>query len=780
MQIFNMSVTKLMVLSVMMVVWGMYMEVVTSQAYIVRPNYGVAFVRKKPVLNSNSFWHQTFAIRFEKPVKIPTVPFTCGGVTPDILLDRESPSNGTTRRNKRSGETLGDGDMYFEYSGIPIGEEVRDEEDTTSTEEEEEATQSFEKNGKEKRATQKDLTHIPWRTSHRMCTRFADMLQKYDEELLQLQKHIDANERTVADLLEPTLKLNRLPGFKDSRTPRAFLDLVGKILRPLFGVATTDDIRALATHVGALEKHVKDTAEDTKEYRLKLDSLTVTTNRRITLALKKINQNFELINQTVISLTALTEQVRGMDNQIKLLWRDMELTSAYSMALMRASLMNIQTIETITVESDQRVQGIQTLLQGYLPIQLVPTALLKEALGNVTLRLQTEYPNFKLAYNNLYQYYKTPGVVYTHTDQYLYIKVRLPLISESTQFDLYQVLVATIPVTSAPGTPGVANKDGTTITGTTEYFGVSRDGYYYLEMTQSQYGACIQEHAGHCAQLMPMKEMETQSPSCTMALFKDNAQQVAEVCKVSYRFNVSIPAAVIDLGLNSLLITSQDKTWTRKCFGVPPVTIPGCSFCIVQPPCGCAIQTSTFYIPPTLYACTDLHSESTQKHFVNLHMIQSFSDIYAVKNISGSTSFDKEFGLKLPEMKMEYEKRGIYAEREAEYVVDLAKTAKLMKEEQVPYYSPVDYLMDTSLHGFTDTSKFMVIVLQISMVVSIVISMVISLYAMKKVRDIRAEVLKLNFIITPDTTVEPPPPSEDERPRRRRRRREPTESELDV
>ena len=155
-------------------------------------------------------------------------------------------------------------------------------------------------------------------------------------------------------------------------------------------------------------------------------------------------------------------------------------------------------------------------------------------------------------------------------------------------------------------------------------------------------------------------------------------------------------------------------------------------------------------------------------------MLQNFYDTAELKNITGSTSFEKVFALDLPQMKVEYEKRSMYAQREGEYVVDLAKTAKLMKEDKVPYYSPVDYLMETSLHGFTKTSKSMVAVLQAVMVLATVLALIVSFCAYCKVKTLQGRFQHL-------TPLPQEASSEEAAPRRRRRKKTThTDSEMEA
>jgi len=752
-----------------MVTLSYVLQGVTPQAFVLRPNYGVAFIQKKPVLVSNSYFHQSFAVAFPKVEELRTAPHLCGQ---SYIHSQHKPSSEDAPRNRRATDARAPAepapsttpnlvDWYLSHNqkwnpdggsfSPPKSANLQVIPETIPHPETKETPLTKKRTSRKQKANKAAISEL----ENRMCERFSKLLSLFHTELETLQTHLKENEQVVSDLLEPELRLHRLQNGENLRNKRGLFDAVGKIFRPLFGIATTDDIEILAGHVNSLEHFVNESAQESQRYREKLDAVTVTTNRRITTAFEKINQNFGIIEETVSGMSELGDRVRDMERDIGLLWRDLEMQNAYSNALMRATLMNLQTIETIMVESDQRVQGVQTLLQGFLPIQLVPTPLLKAALANVTNQLRDTHPNFRLAFSNLYQYYKTPGVVYTHTDDYLYMKIRLPLVSESTHFELYQVLTATIPATSNPSINGVHATDGTRIQGTAAYFGISRDQYYHLELTKDQFDACSDRFAGHCAQLMPMKEVES-SQSCTLALYKDQPEEVRKLCKISYLFDTKIPEAVIDLGLNNLLVTSPDKTWTRKCFNAPPVTIDGCTFCLVQPKCGCAIQTSTFYIPPTLYACTDLHSQTTQKHFVNLPMLQSFYDTEELSNITGSTSFHKEFKLSLPDMAVERAKRDMYAQREVEYDIDLAKTTRLMNESKVPYYSAVDYLMDTSLHGFSKGSKIMFWMGQIAMIGIMIVLMTMIIFLWKKMRRLENNLTAVSIDRQIEASVEPP------------------------
>ena len=125
---------------------------------------------------------------------------------------------------------------------------------------------------------------------HNLCRRFSELLAEFQNELKTLQSHVKDNEKTINDLLEPEYRLD--PNNTETRTKRGLINAIGKISKSLFGTATEEEVQIIARHVNSLEKFVDTVAEDQEQFREHLDSLTVTTNRRITSALDRINRNF--------------------------------------------------------------------------------------------------------------------------------------------------------------------------------------------------------------------------------------------------------------------------------------------------------------------------------------------------------------------------------------------------------------------------------------------------------------------------------------------------------
>lgn len=76
----------------------------------------------------------------------------------------------------------------------------------------------------------------------------------------------------------------------------------------------------------------------------------------------------------------------------------------------------------------------------------------------------------------------------------------------------------------------------------------------------------------------------------------------------------------------------------------------GCSFCIINVPCECAISTATLYLPPRLTAC---HKKSTSKlHPVNLALLQQFFNDTDLINFGSNSLFANPLSINVPQFQI--------------------------------------------------------------------------------------------------------------------------------
>ena len=191
-----------------------------------------------------------------------------------------------------------------------------------------------------------DLTpptvHCP-RERQQYCETFVNQT---DAVLLMHVRALSAAQRN----LKQSLRL--IPGSKltdQSRRKRGLFDFAGQFLSRLFRLATGDSVRKASMHVARVEREGAAMSERLQKFGKSLSSLVKQTDARFANAVRGIRQNHQYF-----------EALKGasdMNSLLTALVRNALVVSTHAMELERLS--------------ESFLLGIQTLLRGYLPLQLV-------------------------------------------------------------------------------------------------------------------------------------------------------------------------------------------------------------------------------------------------------------------------------------------------------------------------------------------------------------------------------------------------------------------------
>ena len=131
-------------------------------------------------------------------------------------------------------------------------------------------------------------------------------------------------------------------------------------------------------------------------------------------------------------------------------------------------------------------RGVQVLLQGKLIIDLVPPALIKTTLAEVTAYLKKEHPRFKVAFESAAFYYDNSKQLFIQEDNALVVFVHMPIVSEEHLFRVYEILTFPVPIV----VPGQNKKDALQITGLLQQVALSLSQRYYIPMHFMNWAGC--------------------------------------------------------------------------------------------------------------------------------------------------------------------------------------------------------------------------------------------------------------------------------------------------
>ena len=407
-------------------------------------------------------------------------------------------------------------------------------------------------------------------------------------------------------------------------------------------------------------------------------------------------------------------------------------------------MLNTYYLEKLISASETRLQGVQILMQGYLPISLVEPAVLRTTIRSITRKLKSKYPLFRVAYSSLFDYYRTPGVLFSHTNNFLYIQLRVPLVHKAGLMHIYRTQSFPIPVENAdPDTY-------TQIEGIPPYFAVSPDGTHHATLSEIQYHKCHTQGSEVCFQLITMTPHT--SPSCASALYHNQHENIMAQCSVRYITNHKVPPSIVDLGKGRLLIQSVSKQWTKTCEGQVPVEMEVCPFCVIELACGCELRNSNIYIPPSLSNCTDASSRTLVTQTPNLPYISSF---YKRPNNSLSHLYRESYDTRdLPSFTISAAEWDTFAAADREMLSDMGKIVNMLNNDSQIYYTPVDYLLDTSFHGFTPTSRYAIVFIQIFGLGTLLLTLAFAATNYIRTRRLSAALMTLTMSL-PKTTANP-------------------------
>ena len=230
----------------------------------------------------------------------------------------------------------------------------------------------------------------------------------------------------------------------------------------------------------------------------------------------------------------------------------------------------------------------------------------------------------------------------------------------------------------------------------------------HAELTEAQFQLCQSQGNQACFQLITMSPHNT--PSCALALFQDDHEAIKTLCEVKYITNHKVRPAIVDLGKGKLLIQSTNEKLTETCRGQVPTEIDVCKFCIIDLACDCELRSHNIYVPPSLANCDDATIPTIVTHSQNLPFITSF---YNGSQINASHLYrDFHKSTNIPQFSISVSEWDTFAASDRELSSDMNKIVGMIQNDSHIYYSPVEYLLDTSFHGFTRASRNAVVIAQ--------------------------------------------------------------------
>lgn len=468
---------------------------------------------------------------------------------------------------------------------------------------------------------------------------------------------------------------------------------LGNALSSLFGQPTWDDIKIMNKHVCQLA----DAVELNSQQIVALGSDFATFSKVANSRMDTIEEGISHVNDRVTETAELIRQVavkayEGLTEVQIQLKRSMVGTNL--LFKVQESLYEFQNqLEIMKGYVDNFGDGINILLSGRLPPQMVPVDRLKEIIDIVAekttptgrIELVDRDPNF---------YYMLKNIVFTKSTslQSVFIMVNFPLYSVGG-------LMATYRIDNTYIATSENQESSTRIVNVPDFIAVTPELDYFAEYSTAELYSCEGGAIRTCHNERALQDIT--KPSCAAALYMDNTEKILELCDIRFD-ETPVPSGAVKLNDDTYIVHSSQAAsgaqWTISCPLIPNYVdrkIDACNTCILQIQCGCElIAPGEFIIPLQLAGCSSnlatIIPDIKPEYPISLPVLNAYIKADFLKNIKGDTVRPTKWGVEIPRLTTLNEQWANTAEMSRKYSSSLKKVIQASKENRVFYAEKVD------------------------------------------------------------------------------------------
>jgi hypothetical protein len=506
------------------------------------------------------------------------------------------------------------------------------------------------------------------------CKQIEDWLKELKKKEEESLAQITRDMNTIKGLI---------PGKISLRSKRALFSGLGQIASSLFGLASADDVAAVAQHLKKYQELGAATANQVKTLGAQIGSFMNASDARISNAITAITDIHS-------SLEVLTQKVDDNENTSQEM-------SGLLLVLIKDAVMYLKSYSVIQARSVAWTLGVQDLLRGFLPANIISPDQVQAMLDEVKRALSVEHSGYAIAHNSASYYYQVQDILFTQSDDSMYITVKIPVTSNAAFLDIFSIVALPLPLN------GTTRYNSTLIEDLPAYFGITRDAQYYCEFDYKVYASCTGANVKLCPAMLSVRERDV--VSCASALYFDMPQRVHDHCEIRYQ-NGPLFEGALAVGNNYYLVSgSEQESWSLTCDNASPQEIPACLFCVVRLKCNCGLTTDKWKIFAKISQCaTDNEDKITVLHTANLPVLHSFYAPAELAKIRGNTGFHKPFSAQIPDLKLGSKNWTNVMQRDRKYSLDFKKIAKSVGSSNAVFETRSDEI----LHSIGTQSTFTV------------------------------------------------------------------------
>jgi len=498
---------------------------------------------------------------------------------------------------------------------------------------------------------------------------------------------ISAKERTTLKAIKVTMQnIKDLIPSRLQRQKRSGIPFMSDIFKDLFGTAPEDQVINVKNKITHLEETETILGKEIQQESKQLLSFSKTFNKRLETEQALISTNHHQIRY-------LDSTVAGLENNLEEQQKQSEANSEFT--FMVASMVNAYS--TTLFESEKWVTAVQTLLQGYLPIEFVPVDILQKVLNHLSVTLQANYPSFALAHSDPGFYYQVPATVLTKGKSSLYIGLQIPLKSSHSLMNIYRLIRFPVPLNST--------SDGTSMIQSNEFFGLTTDSDFFTTFNQQTWSTCQgRSRVKVCSRALTLRSVRqlslSERDSCILHVFRNNARQAFRTCQYVYDSNSPFDNA-IQIEANRYLVGSpaNHNDWVLSCNNKGPQNIKSSRFVIFDLGCRCKLQSDTWQIDGRLSNCHNKDNDFTILHAVNLASLHLVYGNYSnIDRIFGDTKLKKQPVMHIPNFNISEQKWNGLVKKGNNFQISLNKLVAQEKKSQTSYRLEADQLASNLLN----------------------------------------------------------------------------------
>lgn len=628
-------------------------DISQSPVSISRPNYGVEFIREGTIINGQSEYKHTFAIKIPKFPPANYSLLNCADVhelnKEQCLMLNEEIKNTETKVNKIRKKN----EEEIEQAIILVPE-------TT-----------FPQWLKNKRRRKRD--------------------QSLGSDFCQKVSNGDVNLDDQSDW-EGLLNFNPL----------------GSIVSSLSGSTTNEDKKVLASHMCQLSDQVQFESDEIVNANKRLTSISQIINERINNVKMGIEQEQEQFLEFSSKIVSAIKDIAEDVNKINEITKKSETFIMYTIALIN-KLFQIQLLENKQSEwCRDFVFAILDLSRGQLSPFFVPERTIKNLLDHVIQQIEDlsanpDDPTFRLTHKNPAFYYQIQSIVYTRSNDYIYIMVTVPIYASGGLLAVYRLDVTPVPLTHN-------NSASTLISGLPDYFATTQKTEYYTELSVDQYNTCKGDILKVCLSQTSLRR--SAQKTCAASIFYDVPEDVVKNCSITY-IKEPLRGQAKKMADNTYLVrrSNENDRWIMNCGMTGPKQVKNCNHCFIKIPCNCNLLANDFEIPIQITGCNFFNDSEqiTYDYGVNLPTIHALK--IDLPNLKGdSLKQNSKWDINIPNISItESSVWEDVVEKDDQDMLDFKRVMKQHLNKSAMFKTKSDYLykktQNWSKEGFSILHK---------------------------------------------------------------------------